>query len=380
MNSWWNTPEVGNRFRLHHLADDLRVIRDIPGAAGLIRQLRRNPVGFADFRLELHLAGALGRADRQELLGLGGDRPGPDVEARVRSDHKCGFACFRAASSVPRVEALKQQLADLVRGVRTTVFARATTSQMVVINFPEFPLRKGELDIARRALRVFLTRTEMGELQFEGLHMFRKEPPPARAADETARVRLRLHVPVPSWEKERVSRTLADKLLRESASWASGYEGTAILVVEESVFGQNLHKEVETLIADAPSFAGALVLYPAVTPDDLGIPHGLEHIEASFSPGTAGLDIGLETFADNVKSWSQGYAMAAYVPASIREDWDVVRHTSGNTACRTQPASLNRLYARVPYTDPRNPAKDPGTVQRIVDASTALLAWHDEAR
>ncbi len=194
------------------------------------------------------------------------------------------------------------------------------------------------------------------------------------------RVRLRLQVPVPSWEKERVSRTLRQKISRECASWANAYTGQAVLAVEESSFGQELERELEGVIATEPAFVGAVAVYPAITPDELGIPHGLENITVTFRPETAGIDVGLETFADNVTSWSKGYALATLIPSCIREEWDVVRYQARNQVFLTRSMSLIRLHTRVPYTDSATPATGPATVQRIVDATLAMTAWDEEAR
>jgi hypothetical protein len=268
----------------------------------------------------------------------------------------------------------------MIKVVQTTVLARATASQTVVVNFPEFPLRANEVDTVRAGLRTFLTRTDVGQLSVDGLQLFRKEPPPTLTQDERLRVRLRLHVPVPSWEKERVTRTLEEKLARERSSWAGGYTGLPILAVEESVFGQDLAPHLETILASESAFSGAIAMFPVVTPDELGVPHGLENVAFKFRDGTAALDVGLETFGDNVQSWSAGYALAMHVPSSVREEWDIVRRESGNVVHLRRPASLNRSYSRVPYTDPTKPAKDDALVQRLVDASIALAAWDEEAR
>lgn len=377
---WWDNCATGNRFRIHHLADDLRRITDIDGAPSLIRQLRSNSVGFSDFRFELHLAGALARSSEQVLLRLGGDKSGPDVEARVKSGHLCGFACFRAASNAPAILALQSDLRAFVRGLATTVLARSTTSQTIVINFPKFPLRPEDPGVARRALRQLLTETDKSELQVDGCHLFRKGPPPRDVSRQTQKVRLRLQVPVPSWEKERVYWAIVDKIERECSAWAGAYPGLPILAIEESVFGQDLSAELKRLMSTSRSFVGAIAVYPTIRPDGAGIPHGLEDIVTAFRPDTNDLCIGLETFGDNVRAWTEGFASVAQIPSSIREEWDIVRSPFGNSVHLVRPTSLERLYARVPYTDPRKPVKDDAAVERLIAAALKLFEWSEEVR
>lgn len=380
IRTWWDARIRGSRFHLQHLADDLREVQDTKGARSLIRQLQNNPVGFSDFRFELHLAGALARSRGQKLLALGGDKAGPDIEVQVRTGQRCGIACFRPASNAPSIIQLGKDLRNLIGQLKTTVIARSSVSQTIVLDFKEFPLQPHHAEAARGALRKFLTETGKGELDAEGCQLFRLGPPPIDPTRQLKTVRLRLQVPVPRWEKGRVDRTLTEKIAREAASWASAYDGIPIIAIEESAFGQDLSDTLKGLVTGDNPFVGALATYLTVRPDDAGTPHGLEDIAFAFRPTNTDINVGIETFGDNVDSWSRGHAVAVQTPASIREEWDVVVGASGAVVMQVRPAYLDRTYARVPYTDPSKPSADEATIQRLSDAVMSLLEWQNRVQ
>src|SRR5687767_14562318 len=66
----WTAETVGARHALHHLADDIRQVRDVPGFLGVIRHLQADVDGYEDTRYELRIAAALARGG-QNIHRLG---------------------------------------------------------------------------------------------------------------------------------------------------------------------------------------------------------------------------------------------------------------------------------------------------------------------
>jgi hypothetical protein len=89
------------RFEFHHLADDLRVIAGVPGAARLLKGMLNDVPNYQAYRYELRMAAAVGRAPEQQLLGVGAKDQGPDIVVKTRSKHLCGIACYRAETLTP---------------------------------------------------------------------------------------------------------------------------------------------------------------------------------------------------------------------------------------------------------------------------------------
>jgi len=98
---WWSSD--AERFTLHHLADDIRTVHDVPGARSLLKLMRRDKEGFEDFRYELRMAAAVARSEGQRLMQLAGPSAGPDFEFIAKSGHRCGVACYRGRSVTNRI-------------------------------------------------------------------------------------------------------------------------------------------------------------------------------------------------------------------------------------------------------------------------------------
>src|SRR5678816_3649528 len=49
----WKSETAQARFALHHLADDLRLLRSARGFSDIVNQLRTDPEGFDDYRYEV---------------------------------------------------------------------------------------------------------------------------------------------------------------------------------------------------------------------------------------------------------------------------------------------------------------------------------------
>lgn len=376
IREWWETPTSAARFEIHQLADDLRMIRGVDGEESLLGQVRANLVRFKDFRFELRLAGALARSSGQKLLRLGGDHAGPDIEVVLRSGHRAGIACYRASSEVPAIQDLRASIVSHVRAFSATILAGASVDQLLAITFPRFPVNADDAGLARALLRRVLRSPEQPVHEDGGFRISRHTlPRNTRTPTETLRVRLRFQFPVPSWEKERVEDRVLSKGKREARSWAKAFNGLAIFALEESLFGQDMLDKVAAVVSEQSPFHAVVTSFPAVVPDDDGVHHGLDDINCHFSktlsvPGK--IDIGIETFGDNVGSWSKDHGLVCVTDDCVSEDWDISRGPHGATIMRSQALQMYRAFSRVPFTAGVPPESDPAMPQKVADAVIRL--------
>lgn len=364
---WWHDSIGTGRFHIQHIASDLRLLRNVPGFKRLVRQLRNNPAGFWDFRLELRLAGSLARFEGQEVTNLAGDGPGADVEAVVRSGHRCGFACFRASSAPPFLQQLETDADKLLRACTAAVVARATAPQLLAITLPSVPFRQQDPDVVRKLVRRILVETDKGAIEDDGIRISRHElsTPPTTGVC----VRLRLQLPALGWEEQRIKEIAHEKARREAKSWAANYEGVPMFVLEESHFGHGVRNELEGILDTTPAFKGIVSTYPGFS-DGGGALNGME--EWSFALRSPGLDIGINTFGDNLDSWAAGHAAIEWAEASVRGEWEVLRRAALNERRQVHPFMLMRRRSRIPFPDPAAQEVDEEMTQKAVAAAIEL--------
>ncbi|MEZ4296659.1 MAG: hypothetical protein R3B70_16955 [Polyangiaceae bacterium] len=349
-------------------------MKNIDGARNLFAQLRRNPVGFDDFRFELHLAGALARSQGQSVLRVAGDRAGPDIEAQTRSGHRCGFACYRASSEPPAIAALRESTNALVRYVSPSVVSIAAGDQLLAIDFSAFPLRPTDSYTVRELVREILRRPEVPRVERGGITITRfKLPPGTKRSGDITTVRLRLQFCVPSWDRQRIQRKTLEKVAQESTSWASSYTGVPIFAVQESKYGQDAASLASAVLASPNPFVGVMSIFPAVIPHANGTFHGLEDIQYQFRPNTGGarVHVALETFGDNIPNWSEGHVRIGAAEESAHEDWDISHRARGKYVECTQALTVYRAFSRVPL----DPAQNALPRESIVDTSLRLIRW-----
>ncbi len=378
----WESADSSARYKIHELADDVRVVHRADGAAQLFRQLRQNPTGFDDFRFELRCAAYVGRSAGQTVVRIAGTRAGPDVEARVRSGHLCGFACYRASSEVPALAQARAFVAAFVADAGPLLTStHYYVDQAIILTFPGFPVADDVRALAMAQLGKFLARNRLGEMPHpSGIRLHRRPlAQHPRLAAETRRLRLRLQVAMPAWEQDRIAQHVSEKLAHE-AGWARGYSGVAIFCLEESVFGQGSRQTLSAAIAGQDCFGGLISTYPGVSMNEDGIAHGFDRVASFFREPptwTGRLDIGLETLGENSASWSDGHAMIDTLPATAQEDWDLVACGPDVTPTLVRPLDLIRRTARVPLGSYQPGTRlSPELVDEIVTTGTRL--WFDD--
>lgn len=360
LRALWNTDGdaeslAETRFEFHHLASDLQTIAGVRGAPRLIDALITDIAGYANYRYELRVAGAVGRCPNQQLVSLGGKEEGPDIEVVTRSGHTCAIACYRASSVTPAVmdsgavaRQLTMRLGEVV--ARAPLFGHKVDMALEFERFPisdavatstveafeEVWFRPGGSPVAARD-GVKVTRTSHARFPY----------------DVIWEVHVHLKLPVPGREKYRIASKIRDKLAHEQSQWASTYAGTPMLCVEESDYCLGLEKDdiAPHLQPNAPhSFQGIIATQQFFANGTRGARHRLEQIELSPRQPGVGIDLGFETFGENFESFGDGHAVIGFAPKFADEVWQLQSGGPplGFAGQCLKPLSIRRDFHRLP--------------------------------
>jgi hypothetical protein len=346
------------RYDLHQLADDMRVIRDVPGAKQLFQAMIEDVEGYDDFRYELRVAGWVGRSPGQTLLALGGRAPGPDVQVKSRSGHNCGIACYRGRTWTPAIvdsaNAMRELILRLGKAIatNTTMLGPGMRLQMGV-NIPRFPVSTEAMDAAVRAFQEVWSRpTGTPQANIDDVTVSRELIHATQ--DTTWDVRIILYLPVPARERFRITSTLKSKLEREQKQWAHAYSGSPILFMEESDFCLGFDKEsFESELVNSAVHSMQFVLSTWQFFAD-GRTRGsrirVEQHDCYARPNLGTLNLGVHTFGESMSSYGDGYVVLTQNPNHAQEEWSVRPGAPGlpfSVSC-IRPVSIERRMARIP--------------------------------
>jgi hypothetical protein len=370
----WSSPSSEARFELHHLADDLRVLRRIEGFPRLLKQLLESADTYEDFRYELRVAGALGRPEGQHLLRLGGDKAGPDIELTTRSGHTCGVACYRANSATPAVAEVPKQMQAIVKAFAPALGAFAPPARLFhEVIFPSFPLREDFIEAAGRLLTsLWMDPSGAPELKdTTGVHVRR-----VTAANSTVpTASLRFLFPVPAREAFRLDRHVREKVEKENR-WASSYQGVALFAMDQPTLGHDLDQNIFRELLSAPSSGlAAVIMSRAFFPNDGALRHRMEHLHVVTHAelATTTFNVAIETFGDNNQRWAGDVPYIELNLDHAWEEWDL-RLERGEVHCdRRLPLAIIRQVERlVPLSEGPVPA-DAAFVRRTEEAVQRMM-------
>lgn len=365
------------RFEFHHLAHDLRIIRGVDGWQELVKALRTDADNYADYRYELRIAGAVGCSQGQQLVRLGGKKKGADIEVTTKSGHRCGIACYRAKSITPKMqesswthEALMKELGAII--VSSPVSARIS----ITIEFPRFPIEEAVGRSSVEAFKKLWANPAVAEMTSEGVTAKRITALPTQSPCNWE-TRIIFRLPVPACEKQRLADNIRVKLEKEDAQWAGQYSGIPVLAVEESDYSLGVEKDAMAPLLSATarhSFVGLLCTTAFFRNNGK---HGRFRMEdPRWLPRDgmgSGMNLGVETFGENLACYGDGYAVVNFNPRYAEEEWlfrlnPATGNVDGN---RVRWLSLTRVFDRLPLPAPGNEltAKDFETViQRILSS------------
>jgi hypothetical protein len=342
------------RYDLHHLADDVRVVRDVPGGKQLLNTMVSDAEGFDDFRYELRIAGCVGRRPGQSLVAVGGTAKGPDVQVKTLSGHLCGIACYRGrtwttllADEAPVVLA---KLAARCSAICTQhVFAPLRRVKMA-LTFERFPISADVVEAAVAAFDEVWNRPE-GEptATRDGVSVGREAVD--NGVTETWEVTIAFRLPVPERERFRLTNTVREKLEKEERQWAGAYTGVPVLCAEESDFCLGFEKEpFEKVLLEetAHSMQGILTSWQFFTDGFVrGSRTRVEQYEWHARPTSTNLNLGIHTFGENMDSYSDGFVVLTMNPKHADEEWRVIGvEGAGAIATCTRPLTIERRMTR----------------------------------
>jgi len=372
-SSLWQNASARSARALHHLADDLRVIESVPGALGLIAAMRGDAQGYDAYRYEARMAAAVGRPKGQKLIRLAGKNAGPDIEFTSRSGHRCGMACYRACSATPTIKNLQVASDEVMRRAFSAfMFSSIDDTFTVEVIFGDTRNARTQVNEAVDLLTELVTNpTTSPELESGGVRGRRVE----RARHllhpgDYRRVRVRFMFPVRAHELERVKTKFVQKVSSESDSWARGYDGVPLLTVEESdgLQGAGVPDLQVVLDEGQDVFCGALLTWlPHSTPESV------KWVPRTMNAG--GLHVEVQTFQENMTTWSGDLPVVTMAMDHAHEDWDFVH---ARTGYRTEVVEslhsgthVMRLKRR-PSKD--NPSEDAAFQQELTTAIARIRA------
>lgn len=344
------------RYDLHHLADDVRLVRDVPGGRQLLQTLVNDAEGFEDFRYELRIAGAVARSPGQTLVAVGGTAQGPDVQVKTLSGHLCGIACYRGRTWTPlllsEAPATFASIANRCGAVCAKRMVALGHRVNMGIEFDRFPV---SAEVAERAVAVFseVWNRPDGEPRAnrDGVSVMR-ETIDVTPVDSAWEVSLVFRLPVPGRERYRLSSTVRTKLDKEERQWAGAYAGVAVLCAEESDFCLGFDKEgFETMLLDEAqhSMQGILATWQFFAD---GIVRGsrirVEQCDWHPRKNSVGLNLGIGTFGENMQSYGDGFMVMTMNPKNAEERWKVLPGAITGEATTTcvRPITIERRMAR----------------------------------
>lgn len=373
-------PDSEDRFDFQHLADDIRQTIGVPGFGSLRRQLIGNTSDFQNFRYELRIAGSLARTAGQSLLSLGGDKTGPDIEVKVLSGHRCGIACFRSADVPPSLEQAPPMLLEVVKSAAEEIRnALGDVDATLDLAIPVFPLTREACTEACRLLVASWKRPDIACFLSQAGASVTRQAYPEPAQRGTRRIRIKVRIPVPLGEKRRIAGKIVEKIQKEER-WASKYEGVPVFVFEESRFGilVDANDIREALNDQSHSFVGFLCTRAWFQDNIDGTGrHLFEHIGPIWR-NPVGLNIGMETFGNNLTSWGEGHATIFMDPPRYAIiEWDVAISDSVTTITTIREISASHRIERVPLgADGKIPA-DPDSIARLAEVIGRLRQYKD---
>lgn len=343
-------------FHLCHLASDLRTIEGVPGATGLIDALLHDIKSYANYRYELRLAGALGRSSLQRLVRLGGKGAGPDVEVDTESGARCGIACYRANGLTPNLEAAGDIAAKLVTDLAVTVGSAPRAARTEIeLRFDTFPITPTAHEMA----------VEVFEELWCGGKPVSKNGVTAQCVSFEERpltpweVRIKLLVPLPAHEKQRIARKIRDKVRQEHDAWASRYSGTPVFAVEESDFTLGLPNKLlgETFgPAATHRFAAVVKTWTYFMDHEHGRRCLVERFDVAGRQGLgAGVQLDFATFGLNSLLLEKEHLVLELQPEHAADEWKLSPMPLESLPAAlyiaaVAPLGLVRKLARIPHS------------------------------
>jgi hypothetical protein len=374
------------RFELHHLADDLRVVKDVDRGRALIKKLIKDPANFGAFRYELRIAGIVGRPSRQRLIRVAAGAAGPDVEFWSQSGHKVGVACYAASLSASLAAQQQKTIAFLGRIMAVAVPNRFDVDWIYDVLFPAFPpTSEDEAEAIDLFGKLWMNATTPQLTGPRGVVVTRAgQTAERRKHDNEQRIRWSFRYPVPAAEKARIKRTVIDKAWQENTSWASGYAGYALFAVDESDFAVGFENGQLSELTDASAshhFTGFLTTRDDFIDNDKGRSrHRLE--KALYLPklDVPELHIELNTFGTNFKAFlDDGWFPVVCDLDQAGEEWIAVVTYNGSVAdVRCDQLSLITLTRTIDRIRPPRPGlrpdQDPDFMTRLEQCVERLRA------
>jgi hypothetical protein len=369
----WNEPSDRARDELHQLADDIRSVVDVPGAAGLLRAMRSDRDGYRDFRYELRIAANVARSPGQTVTHLGGQGTGPDIEFKSRSGHACGVACYSARSDPPYIGEIR----DTARALTTEalkLFIPAGLLEVfgLVVDFDHPPVDAEQVRDTIWILHPLLTNHFVPPKATRGQVTINRVPAPGtlRLPRERRLTRIRYRFSLRELEHRRILRHVQQKIATEANRWAGKYQGVPIFAMEESDGAQAQFK------TEAPGLLkGSPFVCTMVTSYTYGF---LERIDWSFADHDRGfIDIGQQTFRESLNAW-RGEDVTIELPLKYStEDWDLFERPEGCGSFLVKSLTYGVMYHRIGHLPPGpNPGDDPA-FRALIEA--AYQRMNDEA-
>lgn len=370
----WAQPSLRGADFLWHLADDIKAVQGVQGAASLFKVMRQDIEHFHDYRYELRIAGAVAKPADQQLVALAGPDAGPDIRFTARSGHVCGVACYRANSATPRIARLRAVAHEVARSsLRRFTFSPLSELYAIELIFPSNRVSEAQqlaaVQLAARLLTEPFATPELAQCEVKVRRV--AVSPDLLLPGDLRRVRLRFLFPVRTDERVRVLGHLRPKIAKEMTSWANTFAGSPLLAIEESDGSQDglVRPELNEIInGDGSPFWGAfLTWYPRSGPESV------EWIPREKT--SQGLHVEVMTFRDNMTTWAAGAPTMRFVMEYATEDWDLVQTVAGCSAELVEPLHTGTHVARLPRPqNPRNPNADPAFRRSLEEATAHVRA------
>lgn len=342
----WVSASSRARFEVHHLADDLLAVEAVDGFAALLKRMLEDAEAYGDYRYELRMAASLARADGQKVVKLAGNRPGPDVEFETSSGARVALACYRARSATPGLAAVSAECASIARGFLATFAREVVMGDLgIEVIFPSFPIA-AEASRQAKALLNHMWHSPNQAEQTNSSGILVRRCVRLRAIEGSGivrRARIRFMFRVPERERRRVEQHLRQKLEKENASWASVYDGCALMAVEESGFAKGMNnEELASLLSGSRTKFSGIISTQLMHATFGDLVHGLEHVTV-HTP----LDFAMCTYGQNFRTWSSGQPVIATYPDHANEFWDVWQDGTGVHARCSRPLEWTRRIKRL---------------------------------
>jgi hypothetical protein len=217
LRATWETATDRAMAELHQLADDIRTVKNVPGVAALLGNMKEDAEGYRDLRYELRMGANFARSERQKVLRFAGRKPGPDIEFVARCGQVCGVACYSARSDPPYIENLRKA-ADTICKQAWPFFrsSKLLDHLRLDIIFSDVPLTDQDVRDAVWMLHPLLTNHMVPAQEVRGRVAISRMFLPAELLlpGDVRVVRLRFAFCVRDHEKRRVIRAVSDKVVK----------------------------------------------------------------------------------------------------------------------------------------------------------------------